>query len=424
MANAFSKEEIVLFELLLEKFDPNNITAKQVMTFRPEMTQQERTGYTVWRPIPYVSTTIPGLDISAAFAAGIALTQLSVPSTIDTIENVPWTLTAQDLNDPLQRERKAESAAQKLSAVVDNAIATLIGLTGSLVVTSAAAAGGYLDVAAAETRMLAEDINIGMERTMILNGQDWQGMAGDLANRETMTGKPATAYERSYVGPIAGFDTFRASFNPTLAAETGATITTTSAQSHVPLATVASGNATGRSNVDNRFFDLAVDTAVGVNVGDCFTIPGVFTVSMIHKNVTNVLRTFRVIAIPAGDLTLTISPAPVVKDGTAQSEKEYANVSVEVPTATALTFINLAAAPVNTFWTGDSVEIIEGKLATPASDFAGVSSMRASTDSGIEILFAKGGDVGRLAADYRLTIFFGTTNLQPMMNGVMLFNQA
>ncbi len=69
-------------------------------------------------------------------------------------------------------------------------------------------------------------------------------------------------------------------------------------------------------------------------------------------------------------------------------------------------------------------EIIEGKLATPASDMAGVSTMRMSTDSGIELLFAKGGDVGRLAADYRITMFFGVTNLQPQMNGIALFNQT
>jgi hypothetical protein len=420
MANAFSKEETVLFELLLEKFDPNNITAKEVEVFRPEMTDQERSGYTVWRPIPYVSTTVSGLDITGQFAE---LTQLSVPATIDTIENVPWTLTSQDLNDPLQRERKAESAAQKLSAVVDNSIATLIGQTGSLVVTKATAAGGYLDVAAAETRMLAEDINIGMKRSMILNGTDWQGMAGDLANRETMNTKPEGAYERSRVGPVAGFDTFRASFNPTLAGETGATITTAGgAQSHVPKATLPNGVNGGQSNVDNRGMALTVDTTVGVQVGDCFTVAGVFATSMIHKNDTQTLRTFRVVEV-VDATTLTMYPAPVVAGGST-AENEYANVSAAIPDATALTFINTTTAPVNTFWTGDSVEIIEGKLATPASDFAGVSSMRASTDSGIEILFAKGGDVGRLAADYRLTIFFGVTNLQPQMNGILLFNQV
>ena len=419
MANAFSKEETVLFELLLEKFDPNNITAKQVEVFRPEMTDQERSGYTVWRPIPYVSKTVPGLDITGQFGE---LTQLSVPSTIDTIENVPWTLTAQDLNDPLQRERKATSAAQKLSAVIDNSIATLIGQSGGLVVTSAAAASGYLDVARAETRMLEEDINVGMDRTMILNGTDWQGMAGDLANRETMTGKPNTAYERSYVGPVAGFDTFRASFNPTLQAAAGTVVTGGAPQSHVPMATVPSGNTTGRSNVDNRYMDLDVDTTASVAIGDAFTIAGVYAVSMIHKNVTPTLRTFRVAEV-VDATTLRISPAPVVA-GASDAEDEYANVSAAIPATTALTFVNTVAAPVNTFWTGDSVEIIEGKLATPASDFAGVSTMRASTDSGIQILFAKGGDVGRLAADYRLTIFFGVTNLQPQMNGIALFGQT
>jgi hypothetical protein len=420
MANAFSKEETVLFELLLEKFDPNNITAKEVEIFRPEMTDQERSGYTVWRPIPYVSKTVSGLDITGEFGD---LTQLSVPSTIDRIENVPWSLTAQDLNDPLQRQRKAESAAQKLSAVVDNAIATLIGNTGGQVITKVGAAAGYDDIASAETRFLEEDINVGMNRTVIMNGTDWQAMSSNLADRETFTKKTTSAYERSRVGMVAGFDTYRASFNPTLAGDTGATITTGGAPvSHVPLATLPNGVNGGESNVDNRYMDLPVDTTVGVQVGDAFTVPGVFAVSMIHKNTTATLRTFRVISV-VDATNLRISPAPVVA-GASVAEDEYANVSVAIPASTALTFINTTTAPVNTFWCGDSVEIIEGKLATPASDFAGVSSMRASTDSGIEILFAKGGDVGRLAADYRLTIFFGVTNLQPQMNGILLFNQA
>ncbi len=419
MANAFSKEEIVLFELLLEKFDPNNITAKQVMVFRPPMTDQERSGYTVWRPIPYVSTTVSGLDVTGKFDD---FNQLSVPSTIDRIENVTWSLNAQELNDPLQRERKAESGAQKLSAVLDNAIATLIGTSGGQVLTKATAATGYLDIAAAETRLLADDINIGAARTMILNGTDWQGMAGDLANRETMMGKPNSAYERSYVGPVAGFDTFRASFNPTLGIQTSAA-TIDGDQSQIPLATVTNAVNGGESNVDNRFFDLSVSASAGINIGDAFTVDTVNAVSMIHKNDTGALRTFRVVAVPDGT-TITITPAPVFDDSTNQSTAEYANVSVQMPDLGTFNWLNIAAAPVNTFWTGDSVEIIEGKLATPASDMAGVSTMRLSTDSGIELLFAKGGDVGRLAADYRITMFFGVTNLQPQMNGILLFNQT
>lgn len=420
MANAFSKEEIVLFDLLLEKFDPNNITAKEVTKFRPAMQQQERAGYTVWRPMPYVSTAISGLDLTNQFGS---FTQLSVPSTIDRIENVAWTLSATELNDPLQRERKAESGAQTLSAVVDNAIATLVGESGSLVVTSAAAASGYLDIATVETRMLEEDINIGSERAFILNGTDWQGMAGDLANRETMNAKPTNAYERSRVGPVAGFSTFRTSFNPTLQAQSGATITTGgSPQSHVPLATLPNGVNGGESNVDNRFMPLTVDTTTGVAVGDAFTVPGVFAVSMIHKNTTATLRTFRVLEI-VDATTFNMTPAPVVA-GASESEDDYANVSVPIPATTVITWINTTSVPVNTFWTGDSVEIIEGTLATPASDFAGVSTMRASTDSGVEILFAKGGDVATLVAQYRLTIFFGVTNLQPQMNGIEIFNQV
>lgn len=420
MANGFSKEEIVLFEEILEKFDPNNITAKQVSVRRPEMTQQERSGYTEWRPMPYVSQTVPGLDVTGQFTD---LTQLAVPTRIDQIENVLWSLNAQELNDPLQRSRKADSAVQQLSATLDRSIANLVGRTGTLVLTSNGPSSGYDDVAFMETRMIEEDINVGAMRTAVLNARDWQGMSSNLANRETMTGKPNSAYERSYVGPVAGFDTFRASFQPTLAAASATVSTAGGDQSHVPKATLPNGVNGGEANVDNRYFDLTVDTTANVNVGDAFTVAGVNAVSMIHKNDTGQLRTFRVVEV-VDATTLRIYPAPVVKDGPTQPEKEYANVSAPIPNATALTFINTATAPVNSFWVNESVEITEGNLAAPPSDMAGVAVERATTDSGVELLFAKGGAVATLKADYRITMFWGVTNLQPQMNGISLFNQT
>lgn len=420
MANAFSKEEIVLFEEILEKFDPNNISAKQVSVRTPTMQQQERAGYTDWRPMPYVSQTVSGLDITGQ--AG-DLTQLSVPTRIDVIENVPWKMNAQELNDPQQRTRKADSAVQQLSALVDRAVANLVGLTGTLVVTSNGPSSGYDDIAAMETRMIEEDINVGAMRTSILNARDWQGMSSNLANRETMQGKPNSAYERSYVGPVAGFDTFRASFQPTLAPAAGTVSTGGAPQSHVPTATLPNNVNGGQANVDNRYFDLDVNTTTGVAVGDVFTIAGVNAVSMIHKNDTLQLRTFRVVDV-IDSTTLRIYPAPVVKDGPTLPEKEYANVSAPIPASTALTFLNTVAAPVNTFWMNDSIELTGGSLATPPSDMAGVATERTATDSGIELLFAKGGDVNTLTATYRVTIFFGVTNLQPQMNGISIFNQT
>ncbi len=419
MANAFSKEEVVLFEQLLEKFDADNMTAKQVAKFRPSDTDSERTNDRFWRPVPYISTTVDGIDVSAAFQD---ITQLSVPAEADIIANVPWKLSALELRDPLQRERKSDSGAQALSARVNREIANLVGNTGSLVVTSTGAASGYSDIAAAEVRMLNEEIDLDVPRTYMFNGNDYKLTAADLANRETMLGKPNAAYSRSFVGPVAGFDTFRTSFQKTLAGSSAST-TVNGAQSHVPVATTANAINGGESNVDNRFFDLTVTASAGFAVGDCITIASCTAVSMINKESLNELRVFRVTAVPDGT-TLTITPPPVDATGSNQSEKEYGNVGDVAANASAIAVVNHNNAKVNTFWSNDSIEIYEARFAMPDEDMAGISTMRGSTDSGIEILFAKSGEIDDLTAKYRLTMNFGVTNLQPQMNGIQLFSQT
>lgn len=419
MANAFNKEEVVMFEQVLEKFDADNTCAKQSAVFRPDSTTSERAGDTIWRPEPYISRTVSGRDITGNIED---LTQLAVPASANITENVPWKLDAWELRDSLQRDRKADSAAQALSAVVNRNIANVVANTGSLAIMRPNAPAGYEDIAAAEARMMNEEIEIEMNRTFLLNANDWAGLADNLARRETMMGKPNAAYERSFVGPVAGFDTFRTSYQPTIGASTGST-TVTGAQSYVPVATQTNAVNGGESNVDNRFMDLTVGATGDFAVGDVITIAGVNAVSMINKEDLNELRTFRVTDIPDGT-TLTITPPIIDVNNANQSAKEYGNCTGPAAGGAAVTAVNIAAARANSFWSRDSIEIYEGRLSTPADDMAGISVMRGSTDSGIELLFAKSGDINDLSATYRWTVYFGVTNLQPQMNGIMLFNQT
>lgn len=419
MANAFNKEEVVLFEQVLEKFDADNVAAKQASVFSPGDQDTERAGDRYWRPQPYISRTTSGIDISSDIKD---LTQLAVPAENNIIENVAWKLDAQELRDPLQRDRKSSSASQALSAVVNRNIANIVANTGSLAIMTSTAAAGYGDIATAETRMLNEQIELNMPRTYLMNGNDWQGMASDLANRETMMGKPNTAYERSFIGPVAGFDTFRTSYQPTLTGSSGSSAMT-GAQTFVPVATQANTVNGGQSNVDNRFMDIVVTATATFSVGDVVTIAGVNAVSMIDKEDLGELRTFRVTAIADGT-NMTITPPIIDATGSNQSEKEYGNVTAGAAGAAAILAVNSTTARVNSFWSKDSIEIFEGRLALPASDMAGISTMRGSTDSGIELILAKSGSINTLSATYRWTVSFGVTNLQPQMNGIQLFGQV
>ena len=428
MPNAFSKEEIVFFEDVLEGFDPNNITARQVMKFKPPSTDFERSALTVFRPTPYITLGTEGLVLAgAAFADR---TQLSVPSSLNAndgapsdIKNIPFNMNAVELNDPLQRDRIAQAAVQQLSAIVDNIVATEVAKRGSLFIKNGSPITAYGDIAQAEETMSIRDVPIMKARTLIMNPRDYNNVAGDLANRDAPpTGVSLTAFERSRIPTVATFDSFKANFMPTQAFTAAANYLVNGFnQDHDPLATDANGN-----NVDNRTQDLIIDGGTGdINEGDSFTIAGVFVVSHIHKNVTGDLQTFRVVstASAAGAQTITITPAIVTRDGDggAQANVDYENCSIIPADNAILTFLNITAnQPSNIFFMNEAVEIVHGSLATMDLDGAGVSTMRMTTDSGIEILFAKGADIRNLGTEYRLTMWVRANVLIPEMCGNLI----
>lgn len=426
MANDFSKEEIVFFEDLIVGFEPNNITAKQVSKFQPASTTLERSALTVHRPVPYITLGTEGLTLAAADFAD--RTQLTVPSTLNAnvgapsdIKNVAFKMNAVELNDPLQRQRIMTGALTQLSAIVDSTVATEVANKGSLFIKDAAPLTTYTQVAQAEEAQSIRDVPIMSPRTLIMNPADYNGVSGNLANRDAPpTGVSLTAFQRSQIPMVATFDSFKANFMPTQAVAAGSGYLLAGAnQDHDPLATDGNGN-----NVDNRTQTLNVDTGTGaIAIGDAFTIAGVNAVSAIHKNDTGVLQTFRVVAGGTGTATITITPAIIVAagGGGAQANIDYANCSAIPADNAAITFLNITAVqPSNIFFVNEAVEIIHGSLATMDLDGAGVSTMRESTDSGIEILFAKGAEVRGLTTEYRLTMWMAANVLVPEMCGNLI----
>lgn len=424
-SNAFAKEEIVFFEQVLEGFGPNNITARQVSKFQPPSMGFERSALTVHRPVPYISINKDGLALVDADFADT--TQLTVPSSLNAnanapsdIKNVPFTMNAVELNDPLQRDRKATSAVQALSALVDKEIATVVANRGSIFIKDAAALTTYGQIAQCEEQLSIRDVPIMSARTLIMNPTDYNGVSGNLANRDAPpTGVSLTAFERSRIPPVATFDSFKANFMPTNVFTAASGWLVDGAQFHTPLATDANGN-----NVDNRTMTLTVDTGSGtVKEGDAFTIAGVNILSAIHKNDPGQLQTFRIVARNSAT-EWEITPPIITNDstgGSTQAELEYANCSIAAPNNAAITFLNITASKQsNIFFMNNAVEIVHGSLATMDLDGAGVSTMRETTDSGIEILFAKGSDIKDLGTQYRLVIWIRGNMLIPDMSGNLI----
>ena len=422
MANAFSKEERVAFEDILEGFQDLLVLSRHVSIYNTNQTEMARTNDTIWRPMPYIAqsiTSTPGNAISYK-----NMTQLSVPSTIGFSQTVPWTMTTLDLRDALQEGRLGESAKQKLASDINVAIMNTAAAQGTLVVPIGAAAGDYDDISLCDTIMNEQGVP-DYDRFLGLSSRDYNGLAGNLsqASRSFGNQKSDKAYERNFVGMVAGFDTYKFDYANRIAAAAGGTTTinTTTAQAqYVPQAT--STSVGGQINVDNRYETVTVSNTVGVVAGDAFTIDGIDAVHHITKQSTGELKTFRVISVTNGT-QMVISP-PIISAVTAPTDAEiqYQNCKITAAASAApVNWLNTGAAAINVFWQRDALEILPGRYAIPAD--AGTAVMRASTDQGVELVMQKFYDIDSMVIKYRLDTLFGVVNKQPEMSGILLFNQ-
>jgi hypothetical protein len=430
MANAFSKEERVAFENILEGFNDALVMSRNVSVYNTDGSMMERTNDVIWRPQPYIATSIngaPRTDISAQF---IDFTQLAVPATLGFNKTVPFALDALELRDQLQEGRLGDSAKQKLASDINVAIMNVAAAQSTMVVTRSGSAGGYSDVAECDAVFNEQGVQM-FDRYLALSSRSYNGMASDLAGRQTMTGKPTTAYERSFVGEVAGFQTYKMDYANRILGNTTPVgdITINGAnQYYTPRATSTAG--TGETNnVDNRYQSLNVTLAAGavVRVGDCFRLASVNAVHHITKGDTGQAKTFRLISITsgggtAGNNTIVISPPIISAQGATDAELQYKNVTATPANGSTVTILNVDAADINCFWQKDALEILPGRYAIPAN--AGVDIMRGTTDQGIELVMQKFYDINTAITKYRMDTFFGVVNKQPEMSGILLFNQV
>ena len=422
MANAFSKEERVAFENILEGFNDALVLSSIVTKYNTNGQQMERSSDTIWRPMPYIAQSYDGSDATSNFGDN---TQLAVPATIGYQKHSTALLTAKELRDQLQENRLGQAAAQKLASDINVAVLSVASNQGTIVSKRTTAAGGYADIAEADALMNEQGVMMD-GRNFALSSRDYNGMAADLAARQTMNTMPTEAYRRSYIGEVAGFQTFKMDYANRLTAAAGTTVTINGAnQYYTPAAT--STAATGEtSNVDNRYQTIAITVGGGtVKVGDAFTIAGVNAVHHITKQDTGQLKTFRIVEIVTGSGgtgTVKISPAIVSAQGATDAEEQYKNVTATPANGAAVTFLNTAAAPVNCFWHRDAIELLPASLAVPTD--AGADIMRATTDQGVELVMQKQFDINTQKTKYRWDTLFGVAMVNPEMAGIMLFSQT
>lgn len=426
MANTFAKQTLVAFNEQLEGFEDQLVISKSFRNMAEGGMALERSFNTVWVPQPYIAQSFTGIDQTSNFNRNYA--QLSVPITLSYSHSVPFTMSATELRDPLQQTRIMKAAMQRLASDINVDCSNLAALQGTIFSKRTTAASGFDDVAALDTAMNRVGINMN-DRKAFYNSADYNSMASNLAQRQTVQGKVQTAYEKAYVGDVAGFETYKLDYGYRLTAATGTgvTITNTLPLFATPTPTTLSADGLSRTNNDNRFQTVSLAVTSGsVKAGDAFTLALVNEAHHITKQDTGALKTFRIISQSSGSAgasgNYVISPPIFSGTGGTDPELQYKNVTQAPANGAALTFLNTVSTVLNPFWQDDAMVIMPAKY-EPDPD-AGMAIVSETTDSGITIVMAKQGQIGNLNTLYRLDAYYGLANLQPEMTGVQAFNQT
>ncbi len=426
MTNSFSKEERVAFEDVLAGFQDALVLSRLVNVYRPGDTTMERTNDVIWRPQPYIAASqnrVIGTPVTDK-----VMTQLAVPSTLGFAKNVTFQLDAKELRDQLQEGRLGQSASQRLASDINTSVYSTAAVFGSLVVTRTTAAGTFDDVALCDAMMNERGVPM-EDRHIVFNSRDYNGMAGNLANRANLvTGKTQTAYDRASIGMVAGFDAYKSDVGFRIAASavtTARTIDTRASANNFYVPRATSTAVTGETNnVDNRFQTITVSSNANFAPGDAFTIAGINSVHNITKQDTGQPMTFRVVSVGASN-TLVITPPIISNQGTPNDAAEQYQTCVVAGSGlatAAITILNIDPAGANVFWHKPAIELIAGRYAVP--DNTGAAVMRASTDQGIEVVMTKWFDTATFKTRFTFDTLYGTNVLNTEMAGVLLFSQT
>ena len=419
MDNSFTKQEKVMFELLLAAYEDAQVLAKKVRKWRMDQTEAARSNDTFWRPQPYIMNSYLGADQTLNFAPA---TQLAVPATINIRRSVPFVLSDIELRDALQEERLGKGAEQRLASDINLSILQAASLLGANFIQQAGAASGFPDLVAIAA--MFDQIGVPMDgRCAMYSPHDYNNAAANLAARQFVQGKTLTAYEKADLGEVAGFDLLKSDYAIRQGAAAGGAITidttgATSANWWVPQSrsTAASGES---ANVDNRYQTVTVSATTNVAAGDAFTIAGVDAVHLITKQDVGFLKTFRVVSI-VDSTHMVITPPIIPPQSAYRATQQYQNVNLLTTSSTAsITWLNATAGYVNPVWHEDALELLPGKIMIPSN--AGLAVLRGTTDSGMELVLMKQGVIDTGEVKYRVDTLYGVVNKMPEMSGALMF---
>lgn len=422
MATSFTKEERVMFDDVIEGFDSflsYGQLARKYAPLSPEEMVHTRDRF--WVTAPMIGSSYDGFDQTSNFDG---LTELSVPVSVGFHKVSPKKLSAKNLRNTTALRMYGDAAKEKLAADVNIALRNRVAIEGSVFVKRTVAATGFDDVALANAALTETGVPT-RDRVAMVGARTSIGMAADLAKRNEDSTRSDNAYSTGRLATnIANFAVYNDDAPLRLGAATGGATTVNGAnQFWEPNATQALGSAGEEVNLDNRYSNLTVTSAVYANIkaGDAFTIAGVNSVHMIEKTDTGQLQTFRVIGKPSANV-IQIAPAIISNQGNTIAGKEYQNVTATPANGAAITWLNTTTAEVNPFFIRGSLLLVPGSFEVDPD--VGWKAMTATTEMGLAIRYTRQGEIDDLTVKARWDIDFGTSLLNPQMAGAMMFGQA
>ncbi len=259
----------------------------------------------------------------------------------------------------------------------------------------------------------------------MLNPRDHKTFAGDLSGRQTLGSKADrsdNAYATGNVGEyVASFDIYEGSFLTNITGGASPDTTITADVSLKPEAGLVDPVTNTVTNTDYRRGSLPVLDSSGYNVGDYIAFDGVQAIGLASKANSNQNMTFKIVATPDAN-TIEVFPKPIAEDdpGLTALEKAYANINTQIKTGAVVSRVNIdASEKANIFWAKDSIKMIGGEVPWELmSQYDGNQVLSEQIAPGVTAYMVYDGNIASATFRYRIFVWYGLSNFNPMANGV------
>lgn len=430
MALTSGKIAEVMFGAFVETYTHQGVMLDLIDAESYSGERLQNAGNTVWYPVQQHRPILNGFDLTGQEQDIIEET---VPISLGQPNNDFIQQRIDDMRDMRFWERAGVQSAMQQMTELNSDLARLVVNTGSLFFQQDTSTdnSGFNFASQADTLLTEREVYTTMGKCMLLNPRDQRTFATDLAGRETLGSKAEraeNAYDTGNIGEyVAGLDIYRGSFLPNVA---GGSITETTVSANVSLSPEAGtvNNVTNTvTNIDYRAGVIPVANASAYAVGDYigFTNTGtgiVESVGLASKEATGQQMSFKITGITGNNIT--VFPKPIAIDDSALTslEQAYGNINTQILSGATVNKLNDGAeAKANIFWAKDSIKMIGAELPWELfNEFGGNKVLSEQIAPGITAYMVYDGNIATANFRYRIFVWYGLSNFNPMANGVGL----